>query len=106
MVEASVEIPDGGNSTLHLSSFSGVVRSVKQGSARALPEHWYIWWENDGAPKPDHGTIVVRRDGFEGATVKGTELTFDEVVEEERTAGEWTVEIRQSWVIVRLAAYV
>ena len=29
-----------------------------------------------------------------------------EIVEEERTAGEWTVEIRQSGVIVRLAAYV
>lgn len=110
MVYASIEIPDSDDSTIIISSFSGIVEKIHRGGNINLSEHWYVWWTKDGDPKPDGGTIVLHEDGFEFARVKGTGISFEDVLEQgdsiEDTMGEWTVQIRQFGISIDLLVYV
>lgn len=106
MVHASVKVPDDGNPTLVVSSFSGIVKEIQRGGAVNMAEHWYIWWEKDGSPKPDHGTVILQRDVFESARVKGTEIAFEDAMDQGQTMGEWAIEVRQSGIIIELLAYI
>lgn len=106
MVLASVQAPDDGNTDLYVASFSGIIGNVRRGERVDVPEHWNIWWEGDGRPKPIPGMVVLRRDGYEGATVTGTDLDFEHAVEQGQTMGEWTIEVHQSGMVIKLLVYV
>ncbi len=107
-VEAEIGFIDDGGEVRNVASFSGDVEKVSQGRARAMPEHWYVWWERDEKPKPGVGQVVVRSDGFEGAEVKGSGRSLEEVVagDDESMGTNWEVIIRQYGFVVTLLIYV
>lgn len=107
-VDAEIGFIDDGGEIRNIGSFSGDIERVTQGSARAMPDHWYVWWEADGKPKPGVGTVVIRSDGYEGAEVKGSGRSLEEVVAEddETTGTNWEVIIRQHGFVVTLLIYV
>jgi hypothetical protein len=107
-VDAEIGYMDDGGEVRHMASFSGDVERVTKGRARSMPDHWYIWWEKDGKPKPGVGTVVIRDDGYEGAEAKGSGRSLEEVVAEddETTGANWEVIIRQRGFVVTLLIYV
>lgn len=82
-----MRVPDDGSTTLHCRLVSGIVSSIRKSGATAHLEHWHIWWEKNGTPKQDDGTIALCRAGSESARVTGTGVLFDDVVEQRETMG-------------------
>lgn len=106
MVEAEVGFPDDGGKITNLAKFSGDVEMISQGGAKAPSEHWYLRWQRDGMPKPCGPMISVHSDGYEGAEVKGSGRSLEEVVEDDDDAGaNWEVVIRQHGFVVTLLVY-
>lgn len=65
MVEANVSVEDGAR---QVSSFSGRVEKVVPNATPT--DHWTVWWK-DEAEGPLAPTVILWREGFEGAEVKG-----------------------------------
>ncbi len=112
MVEAEVGFHHGGGEITTFAKFSGGIEMVSQGGANTPTERWNVWWERDGHPKPCGPMISVHGDGYEGAEVKGSGRSLEEVVEDDDDAGancdagaNWEVVIRQHGFVVTLLVY-
>lgn len=105
-VEVSVRLPGEGGSDRWIAGFSGVVENLAD-LVHAVSDHWTVYWKMDGA-RPHPGSITIWRDGFEGAEVKGSGRSLEEVVAEddEETGATWEIVIRQVSVIIELLIYV
>jgi hypothetical protein len=72
------------------------------------PERWYVWFVEEGEPKPMPGHLVLLADTFENATVEGSGLSLEEVIaeEDEESGTTWEVVVRQFGVILTITVYV
>jgi hypothetical protein len=107
VVEVDVRVPDDGGESTGVAGFSGRVDRLQRSSA-AGPERWYMWFVEEGGPKPAPGHLVLRADTFEDATVEGSGLSLEEVIaeEDEESGTTWEVVVRQFGVIVTIIVYV
>lgn len=105
-VEATVAVGEVDERRHFLTAFSGTVAKVTHW--KAPTEHWTIWWEQDGAPKPREGSVTIWRNGYEHAEVKGSGRTLEEVETEDdaETGTLWEIWIWQSGTVMELLVYV
>jgi hypothetical protein len=94
VVEVSITLPDD-RETIELAGFSGNVNRVER-SPRGGPELWRVWFE-DRPHEPGGGIVSIHRTGFEGAEVRGSSRSLEEVIEEddETTGATWEIFVRQ-----------
>jgi hypothetical protein len=107
VVEVGVRVPDVAGESVGVAGFSGRVSRLQRSSAVG-PERWYVWFVEEGEPKPMPGHLVLFADTFENATVEGSGLSLEEVIaeEDEESGTTWEVVVRQFGVIVTITVYV
>jgi hypothetical protein len=111
MVEATIrtpyEDPESGSGGEWYGSFSGEVDRLGD-EAVSGTGHRTLYWREEERTRPHEGSITVWRRGFEGAEVKGTDRTLEEVVaeEEEGQGTTWTVNIFQRGLLIELTIYI
>jgi hypothetical protein len=103
-VEATIRTPyedvESGSGGIWFGHFTGTVDRLAE-DAGPRNDHWTLYWH----PNLEH-SVTVWRDAFEGAEVRGSGLSLEEVVAEGSDSATWTVDIFQQGLLVELTAYV
>jgi len=107
VVEVGVRVPDDAGESVGVAGFSGRVSRLQRSSSTG-PERWYVWFVEEGEPKPMASHLVLRADTFENATVEGSGLSLEEVIAEEddESGTTWEVVVRQLGIILTITVYV
>jgi hypothetical protein len=98
-------LPDHDDRSRWLGGFSGEVSNVVRDTA--MRDHLTVYFKEDGA-RPHHGSVTFWPDSFEGAEVKTSGLTLEEVQREheEGDGAIWEIHVRQAGVLISLFVYV
>ena len=107
MVEVAIYWPQADRQVFSLGAFSGVVREVTKSSARGFSDHYYVWFEEDGQPKPNHGHFCLDRETFEGCEVKGSGRSLEDVVEadDDSMGTNWEIVLQHRGVVTEVLIY-